>query len=408
MADTSFEPERPAVSLDYDAKPGIQQLGESLLFWGASSTLHYCSSSNSDFNDQVSDDLNCFRAHLRPILQYGKSTRFYLMPLVNIYQTNTQTQIDDFPSLTGNNRTTLTAAEAYFESPWNQWKWRLGYQSVEWNDGVLFSARDWSPEPITHLGLRALGSLAGWKVDFVATDAHEESEPLDGHTQVSILGVNFSLPDDSGSIYLAHTNFGSHHSGKSPYAFGHEIVNVGLYTKHRWSRSDLKASILYQDHVRHVDASGSKGSVQDGMGELEFGFYPSGTKPFRVGGRLSSAGRNYIPVFEDYYRLGLSGLVSSRANLDQYRLFIQWQISDNHLVAADYVSSKERSATGFVRQSIDTENGATIGQEFDLLYQWKLNPKHQVMFGAWHFMPDKISNNEDAATGYLVRLSSSL
>ncbi|MCB0384122.1 MAG: FecR domain-containing protein, partial [Bdellovibrionales bacterium] len=318
VSDTSFEAERPAVSLDYKQRAGVQQAGESSLYWGAASTLHYCSSINADFDSQLEDNRSCFRAHLRPVLQYGRSTKLFFEPLINIYQTNTQTQIDNFPALTGNNRTTVTAANAYIERPLDEWTWRLGYQTIEWNDGLLFSERQWSPEPVTHLGLRAMGSLAGWKVDFVVTDAHERSEPLDGHTQISIVGANFSIPDDSGSLFVAHTNFGEHHSGKSPYAFGHEIVNVGLFTKHRWSRSDLKFTILYQDHVRHVDGSGIKGAVQDGMGEFEFGFYPMESRPLRLGVKLISAGNNYVPVLEDYYTLGMSGVISSRSNLTQY------------------------------------------------------------------------------------------
>ena len=409
IADTAFDPEQPSVSADYKTSRNLHQLSDKNIYWGMNSTIHYCETHNADFKSYSSSkNSNCLRAHFSPALQVGTTHRLFFSPLLNIYQTNDQTNIDNFPLLQGNNRTTLAVGEAYFQTQWKGWQWRLGDQRIEWNDGVLFSSRSWSPEPISHLGLRVQGQLAGWDVDIIATDAFEKTEPLDGHTQVSNVGINFSVPDESGSIYLAHTNFGSHYGNKSPYSFGHEIINIGLFTKHRWSRSDLKASVLYQDHVRHVDATGNKGSVQDGMGELEFGFYPSSHKPIRLGLRAIAAGLNYVPVFEDYYRLGISGLVSSRGNLTQYHLFGQWQVRDDHQVFLALISSQERSADGFVRQSISTKNGATIGQEINLVYRWDIHPQHQLIVGLWNFRPDEISWGRDSAQGYLVRLSSSL
>jgi len=394
------------MSIDsYGPDRRFHQSGNPNLTYGGFAWMHYCEIRNADFNDAASDkDRRCLSTYLSPFLQYGDKNKIFLRPSINRLDRNFNDTLDAVPSLTGQTATSITLAEAYGEITRSNWSYKLGVQDVEWADGILLSRQLWSTEPKSHLAIRAMGPVRNWNLEVLGGPGIREDRTLNGYSHIKILGIKADAPQNWGSLYALHTNYGKMEPGQSHWYHGHEINHFGIYSTRKINSWDYSFSGIYQKHVIHHDSGGSHDPVEGVMYDVSAGYFFGSSVPMKASIRGIRAGDNFISVMEDYYNLGLSGVIRLRANLLQGRAKFEIEPWENHSFTIEVLKSREKSVTGFWRQlSAATSNGESIGTEVNLIYKGRWRPRWNWLLGLWSFDPGS-NLGSDTARGYTGRL----
>ncbi|MCB9025384.1 MAG: FecR domain-containing protein [Bdellovibrionaceae bacterium] len=407
IAETDFDSEPLLFSSSYQLNYRKHELGP--FFTGLSGSLYYCDSIDKDFSKASGDNnYKCFRSYITPFLQYGVKDRLFFRPAVVTTNTEMSIKIDSVPEKIGKSAAAFTLAEAFAELERGGWDFKLGYQDVEWNDGVLLSRRLWTLEPTSHLALRINKEFNDWELELLGGPGVEDKFILNGHSHIKTLGAKISAPSNMGNIFVLHNDFGEWEAGKSPYVYGHEIVNYGFYSNNKISKWDYQLSGIYQKHLVHHNANGDKGSAAGSMLDITLGRQTQWLSSSRIFMRYLLATKNFISVLEDYYKLGAANITSFRSNLSQWRLGLDTPIRDTQSLKIEYFYSYEVSDKGFVRQLKGSGENLFIGWELDALHYWKINSHLNFINGLWYFHPSLHQPGSDGAYGWISRLDFTL
>ena len=404
VAETSFSSEKTALQSFYENQKRKHALGSNF-YWGLTAWTTVCDLWNPDYRNST-EDLNpsCVSTYISPFLQYGKKHRVFVRPALNTYWGNRAAIFDDNPTTFGRQHEAITLAEGFFQTQWNSIDVKAGYQDIQWNDGILISPRRWSPEPTTYLALRTRLDIQDWKLDILAIDGDEKNYTLDGINQVTMLGLKLDLPKQWGNLFVLYADFPGFDSPIAHRLYHErELMNVGFYRRAKHDRLDYKVSTIYQNHSKLTRAARALDSGEGFFFDLEWGWTIPTSSPVRFSYRGLFASKDFAPIQNDYYILGISPTFRSPANMSQFRAKIEWQFAPEQMLFLEYLSTEQVDQNGFFTSSNVAKDHLQLGNEIDLVYNGKISESLKAMFGMFVLFPGS-DLGPDPSSGLIGRL----
>ena len=180
------------------------------------------------------------------------------------------------------------------------------------------------------------------------------------------------------------------------------------FSKNYLNGWDYLISSIYQNHVVHHDALGNSGKVSASMGDIGLGYQWSLGFRTKIFARMIMATKNFLPISEDYYKMGYSGIIKYRANLEQMRAGMEFSLTPRQDLKIEFLNNRELSADGFVRHLSVTSDGEPVGTEIDFIHKWQIHSQWSLYNALWQFQPSNVNIGSDSAYGWLSRLEFAL
>ena len=286
------------------------------LFWGFTAMLNTTVAENLTYTPlDSSPSLRLLQTRLSPALRWAKSLQLTWIPRLLIHSSNQKMVLDANPLLIQDNVQHLNLGELYAETQLSGLGLRLGYQTLNWDNGFYFSNNFWQFEPYLFPALRIKYAVDRHFFELVGIRRGDVGR-LNAQTPVDMIAFKY---DHSNwlSLFGGHRDYTANLASEPTVSRGHRLWEAGLTAKQRVGVFEYKIGGLLQKGEL-FEGSAQERPVSSRMFDMQMGFYPIHDESLRFDLRWIDASENFIPGFEAPYNLGFSQLVP-RTNVTQYR-----------------------------------------------------------------------------------------
>lgn len=365
--DTSAEESRPIVTDSYlQLERRFHPAGDHFSY-GLRANASFIATDHISYGPlpaPASNQISQFR--ISPALRFGD---LVWEPRLYYHASSEPVVLDADPLLIKKTYARADVGEFFVEAKLVGTNFKLGSQSIKWNDGVLFSFNFWNLDPFDFYALRATRSEGLHFFDLFLAKRGDVAE-VNGQVPADIMAFKYDYSTWV-SLFAAHLDF-TRGDATTPAVFrGHLIEDYGLQSNKRIDRFDYKISAILQQGKLFEAIEGAQRKASGSMFEGGLGWYPMSQQNLRLGVAYIHAAENFLPGFESPYNLGYSQ-VFVRSNLRQYRAKLSYApLGDTHWSAyLEWIRSQsvgEGPFTKWTGSARDLMDETDLALNFDVL-----------------------------------------
>lgn len=281
--------------------------------------------------------------------------------------------------------------EAYTQGKKGSIEYTIGRQTLAYGDNIILGTRNWTAGGLSHDAIK----ISFGKLD-IAYSLQSEGDSAGKSNDDKILSFLYykaiSRPEQNLDLYLIHNN----ERGIL------ETLSAGIRYKQKFEKFDFRTENIIQ---RHAQTERNEHNI-----DLEIGYHWSPVTRVYISG--SQASDNYDHLYTNRHRYNGILDVVGRQNLEKVEIGFHYKLNSESKLRLELMSfSQKTTGVGAYSQSTSsTLAGNTeekkIGDEIDLLYDYKLSKSEKITFAASYFQNGDYFNNdiENSSFTYLQYL----